>query len=135
MNTEKYTQFEKSQLLIAKGFSESNDYNGEIQILESLIRKNSKSAWLRAKLANASKLNNDYVKAEKYFKIAVDMAPSKELFSIGLFHCYWEQTKYKQAMNELARYTRNNQSDEYDGIYKELSIKGYLESSPESWKF
>jgi len=53
---------------------------------------------------------------------AVQLNPTSELSSVGLFHCLWEKGESDEAFEEAKRYvmTTGRRSEEYDLILKEI---------------
>lgn len=56
-----------------------------------------------------------------WFLKAGDLKPSNELASLALFHCLWEMGRTDDAFDEMRRFLKDNDSDEYKQILEGLN--------------
>lgn len=126
MSKKKFTEEERVLFSLAQEKSRNNDLEGTVEVLEKLIRLSPKSALFNATLASTYKLLNDYERSERFFSIAVQLSPTSEIISLGLFHCLWEQNKRVEAIKEMERYTTTAESEDYRNIKKELKENGLV---------
>jgi predicted Zn-dependent protease len=112
----KYSEEEKKLFSLAQARSRSGDFQSAAQLFRELVRRRPESAVFSATLAKALRSQGDIVEAEHYFKTAVSLAPRSEMFSLSLFHCLWDQGKREQALEEMRRFIRLRESEEYRTI-------------------
>lgn len=99
--------------------------NGDLHGAASVLRK--LSGELPQSLAVALVLGKTYSDlgeldhALPWFLKAVDLKPSTELASLALFHCLWEMDRTDDAFDEMRRFLKDNDSDEYKQIWEGLN--------------
>jgi predicted Zn-dependent protease len=65
-----------------------------------------------------------FQEAEAYFRKAVQLKPTSEIASLGLFHALWEQSKRDEAMAEMKRFALSGGiSSDYKVILSEIEAK------------
>jgi len=111
------------KLAKAVNLSENGDVKGAKKILEEIVVMNSSSPKIHAALGSTYWDLQDIDSAISEFKEAVDLAPSWEDASLGLFHCLWESDKKDDAMVELKRFMAIGTSTDYEEIIKEINQK------------
>ncbi|MEO9824262.1 MAG: hypothetical protein ABJF50_07595 [Paracoccaceae bacterium] len=118
---EQFSDAEVQQFEKAKEFSREGNLEGQLNIMEGLVMGNPRSALFRAVLANTFWDLGNIVKAEGEFRLAIQLSPKSEKFSLGLFHCLWEQNKTKEAFEERERFTNLvDHSQEYEEMRNDL---------------
>jgi len=111
----------KEEFAKAMALKGSGKLAASMVILEKLIVARSKSAKLRCALGGVYWDLKKYAPAIKQFSVAVDISPTSELASLGLFHCLWEQGKRDLAFDEMKRFMLVSDSDDYREIVRELN--------------
>jgi Zn/Cd-binding protein ZinT len=53
--------------------------------------------------------------------MAVKLAPTSELYSLGLFHIFWSEGRQEDAFNEMKRFMAISDSEEYREIVTEIN--------------
>lgn len=96
---------------------------GTLKILRALVAESPESAMLHATFANTLKAANDIGPAIDHFQRAVKLAPTSELYSLGLFHIFWSQGKQNDAFNEMKRFMAISDSADYREIVAEINSK------------
>lgn len=61
-----------------------------------------------------------FEEAKGYFMRVLELRPNVELASLGLFHCHWVLGDKTAARAELVRFLRDNDSEEYAQLLKEM---------------
>jgi len=56
--------------------------------------------------------------AEHHYRLSVHYAPKAELASLGLFHAYVKQDRWREAMEEAIRYLCLRDSAEYRSVFE-----------------
>lgn len=120
---ERFSRLEKEEFTKAQALSKKGDLTGELEIMENLVKLNPESAIFRAVLGNIFWCLGELNTAEKEFRRAVKLAPESEKTSLGLFHCLWEQNKKDAAFEEMKRFTKISNSEDYSAIVKEINQK------------
>ncbi len=59
--------------------------------------------------------------ASEEFKKAVSLKPNSEKVSRAHFHVLWDQDKKIKALDEMKRFLKNNESEAYTEILKEIN--------------
>ena len=119
----KYTEHEKIQFAQAQERSRMNDVPGTLEILKNLVAENPASAVFNATFANTLKENGDIEAATEHFRVAVQLAPKSELYSLGLFHILWAQGRREEALEETKRFVSLADSDEYRSIVAAINAQ------------
>jgi predicted Zn-dependent protease len=119
----KYTAHQKNQFALAQELSRMNDLPGMIEILRNLVAENPESAMFNATFANTLKEAGDIGPAIEHFQTAVKLAPTSELYSLGLFHMFWSQGRQDDAFSEMKRFTAIADSADYREIVAGINSK------------
>lgn len=99
----------------------NGNVGGVAEKMRELVGRRPDSAVFAALLANALDCLGHVDEAEQYFKTAVSLAPHSEKFSLGLFHCLWDQGKQIEALDEMKRFiSGGGESADYREILSEL---------------
>lgn len=98
----------------------SKDFTMVTLILEQLIDLAPKSAKLRCVLAAVYWDTENLEKAVENFGMAIELSPTHELSSLGLFHCLWDQGKEDDAFKEMRRFQSIADSEDYRRIVEEI---------------
>ena len=100
-------------------------FNEALRLLESLIvdvDKPSRLVAVNCQLGNIHSFDlGAPEKGEFYFRRAVDLKPSSELSSLGLFHSLMDQQKVSDALTEMRRFTSAHPSEEYAELREEMA--------------
>ena len=72
-------------------------------------------------LGNICDQLGDQSSREAHFRAAVEVAPERQLASLGLFHTLYEQGRIDEALQEMLRLLHLRDSD----MYRELLCDGY----------
>ena len=94
-----------------------------LKILKKLVEEIPDSAVLNATFANSLKAVNDIEPAIEHFQTAVKLAPTSELYSLGLFHIFWSQGRQDDAFNEMKRFMAISDSADYREIVAGINSK------------
>ena len=111
-----FTEHQRKQWALAQERSQLDDLQGTLKILKKLVEEIPDSAVLNATFANSLKAVNDIEPAIEHFQTAVKLAPTSELYSLGLFHLFWSQGRQDEAFNEMRRFETMSDSAEYKKI-------------------
>jgi tetratricopeptide (TPR) repeat protein len=100
--------------------------NAAIAALESLIEQLLPSdtkllAHSHMQLGNIYDTLRKRAQREAHFRAAVEIAPTLQLASLGLFHTLYEQGRIEDALEEMLRLLRHRYSD----MYAELLCEGF----------
>jgi predicted Zn-dependent protease len=118
-----FTKYQREQWALAQERSRLDDVPGTLKILRDLVAENPESAMLNATFANTLKAVNDIEPAIEHFQAAVKLAPTSELYSLGLFHIFWSQGRQDDAFNEMKRFMAVSDSEDYREIVTEINSK------------
>jgi len=94
---------------------------GVIKGMEELVELNPNYALFRAVLANAYQEFGKSDVAEQEFKKSVELDPTSEIISLGLFHCLWGQDKPVEALDEMKIFLSISDSEDYRSILNEIN--------------
>jgi predicted Zn-dependent protease len=111
-----FTEHQRKQWALAQERSQLDDLQGTLEILKKLVGEIPESAVLNATFANTLKAVNDIEPAIEHFQTAVKLAPTSELYSLGLFHLFWSQGRQDEAFDEMRRFETISESAEYKKI-------------------
>ena len=118
-----FTKHQRKQWALAQERSRLDDVPGTLKILRDLVAEIPQSAMLNATLANTLKAINDIEPATEHFQTAVKLAPTSELYSLGLFHIFWSQGRRDDAFIEMKRFMAISDSADYREIVAEINSK------------
>jgi predicted Zn-dependent protease len=118
-----FTKYQREQWALAQERSRLDDVPGTLKILRDLVAEIPGSAMLNATFANTLKAVNDIEPAIEHFQAAVKLAPTSELYSLGLFHIFWSQGRQDDAFNEMKRFMAVSDSEDYREIVTEINSK------------
>jgi predicted Zn-dependent protease len=116
-----FTENQRKQWALAQERSQLGDLLGTLEILKKLVEEIPESAVLNATFANTLKAVNDIEPAIEHFQMAVKLAPTSELYSLGLFHIFWSEGRQEDAFNEMKRFMAISDSEEYREIVTEIN--------------
>jgi predicted Zn-dependent protease len=119
----KFTADQRKRWALAQERSRLNDLPGTLEILSKLVAEAPESAGLNATYANTLKEVGETAPAIEHFKRAVKLAPTVELYSLGLFHIYWAQGMQDEAFTEMRRFMASSDSADYREIVAEINSK------------
>ena len=119
----KLSDHEIKQFAQAQERSRANDLPGTLEILKDLASGRPDSAMINATLANTLKGAGDIAPAIEHFLKAVKLAPTSELYSLGLFHILWAQGRRDEAFDEMRRFMAIADSIDYRAIVAEMNAK------------
>lgn len=111
----------KKKFAEAMALKRDGQLSNAATIIERLVDSNPKSAKLKCALAGVYWDMEDLEPATRQFRQAVELAPTLELASLGLFHCLWEQGDQDAAFDEMRRFMAVATSDDYVRIVEELA--------------
>ena len=60
-------------------------------------------------------------KAVAAFRRATELKPESETASLGLFHCLWEMGRKEEALDEIGRYLKIADCEDYRNILAEIN--------------
>ncbi len=119
----KLSDIEKEKFNLVQELSRKGDLEGVIKGMEELVELEPNYALFRAVLANALDEFGKSDVAEKEFKKSVELDPTSEIISLGLFHCLWGQDKQIEAFDEMKRFMSISDCEDYRSILKEIKEK------------
>jgi tetratricopeptide (TPR) repeat protein len=111
-----YSEEDRRLFSLAQQQSRQGDTQAVVRTIRELVDRCPNSGLFAAILANALKSLGEIDEAECYFKRAVELSPTSEKTSLGLFHCLWSQGKEDEAFDEMRRFIRLAKSDEYQAL-------------------
>lgn len=116
MTDDQWREFES-----AKQLRQNGDWNGAVSVLRKLSDELPLSARVAVVLADTYWDVGELNHALQWFLKGVDLNPSMELASLGVFHCLWEMGRTDDAFDEMRRFLKDNDSDEYKQIWEGLN--------------
>ena len=116
----KLTAADRMKFAKAKALSRRHDIPGVIKVMEELSVSYPDNAKIRAILANAYWDSADVSSSEREFRKAVELAPTLQIASLGLFHCLWDLNRRDEALAEMKRFMALADSEDYKAILEEL---------------
>jgi predicted Zn-dependent protease len=119
----KLSDHEIKQFAQAQERSRAHALPGALEILKDLASSRPDSAMINATLANTLKGAGDIAPAIDHFLKAVKLAPTSELYSLGLFHILWAQGRRDEAFDEMRRFMAIADSIDYRAIVAEINAK------------
>ena len=111
----------KREFARAMSLKRDGQLSNAASIIEGLVDSYPESAKLLCALAGVYWDMGNLKRATRQFEKAVELAPTLELASLGLFHCLWEQKHQDAAFNEMKRFMAVATSDDYVRIIEELN--------------
>jgi predicted Zn-dependent protease len=96
------------------------NYEQAKELLLDLADENADSASVFGILGDVYWRLGSLPEAIQCFRRAVELSPTSELASLGLFHALWEAGQYRQAREEMKRFVSTSHSPEYARILGEL---------------
>lgn len=115
VNTSASPEF-KAMLNQALELKNQERYAEAVQLLEQLREKNPQSASVHAILGEVLWEQIGASEAIAAFQKAVELAPTSELASLGLFHTLFEIGDKQRALQERNRFLSLSDSEEYAAI-------------------
>lgn len=113
----------KKQFFEAVELKKRGQFECAIKRFLDLRKKDPDSAAILAVLGNIYFDRRLFEDAVSVFKPAVELSPTQEGISLGLFLSLWKLGKREEAMEELARFQSISDSEEYRKIVKEINEK------------
>lgn len=91
------------------------------QLLKDRIDRPARLAAVHGQLGHIyhSELHR-YPAAEEHFRKCVDLSPSSEAASLGLFHSLMKQRRVSEALAEMKRFVARKPSEEYRRVLAEM---------------
>jgi len=105
----------------ALALEDSGEQKKALKIREALAAEFPFSKRLSITLAKSYKDLDRLEEAEEFYRKSVELAPDWELASLQLFYLLWDSDKKNEAMNELSRFQKIGNSDEYLAIVKRIN--------------
>jgi predicted Zn-dependent protease len=102
---------------------DAGDLTAAKSILLDLSVQDPSSPAILAVLGDVSWKMGELEEAAAIFRHAIELRPTLEAVSLGLFHCLWELGKRVEAMEELKRFQTVSDSQDYRAIVKEILEK------------
>lgn len=113
----------KSRFASALKLQDAGQLESAMEIAVDLIQKEPNSLPVLALIGDLYWKLGQLQEAVDVFKRAVELAPSREGFSLGLFHCLWELGKRVEALEEVKRFQSISDSEDYRRIVNEINQK------------
>lgn len=117
------TEDQKREFASAYQLRLSGDSNGAASMLQKLSVELPGSAKVALTLGDTYSDLGELDHALPCFLKAVDLKPSSEIASLALFHCLWKMDRSDEAFEEMRRFMKDNDSEEYkqllEGINKD----------------
>lgn len=83
---------------------EQGNYKGAIMEAEDLLQKYPDIDYLFGLVASMYFENEQFEKAAEQYKKAVEIFPTSQMASLGLFHSLWQLEQNDDAFEEMKRY-------------------------------
>ncbi len=112
----------KCYMSLAIELKNQDQYDEAAGLLCVVAESHTESASVHALLADVFWEKGDLEKAVLSFRRAVELSPTSEMASLGLFHTLWESKDKPGAVSEMHRFLSVSKSEEYAGIAKELDL-------------
>jgi tetratricopeptide (TPR) repeat protein len=113
----------KKQYSEAVKLHEAGQFESAKKLLLDLAEKDPKSTAVLAILGHVCLDMGDLDGAVSIFKRAVELSPTLEGVSLGLFHSLWKLEKHVEALEEVKRFQSISDSEDYREIVKEIKEK------------
>ena len=113
----------KQEYSKAVKFKETGQLDAAKKLLIDLAEKDPKSPAILAVLGDVYWEMGILEEAVNTFKRAVELAPTLEAVSLGLFHCLWKLGRREDALVEIKRFQSVADSEDYREIVKEINEK------------
>ncbi len=117
------TEDQEREYASAYQLRQNGDLYGAASVLRKLSDELPQSATVAIVLGDTYWDLGELDHALPWFLKAVDLKPSMEIASLALFHCLWKMGRTDDAFDEMRRFLKDNDSDEYtqilDGINKD----------------
>jgi predicted Zn-dependent protease len=110
----------KEKLGQALDLKNQERYAEAAQILEQLREKYPQSASVHAILGEVLWQQHGAAQAIPAFQRTVELAPTSELASLGLFHTLLEIGDKQRALQEMNRFLSLSDSEEYEALAEKL---------------
>jgi predicted Zn-dependent protease len=111
----------KKQFSETVKFKEAGQFECARKMLLDLHEKDPQSTAILAVLGDVywdMRLLEDAVSV---FKRAIQLSPTLEAVSLGLFHCLWQLGKREEALEEVMRFQSLADSEDYREIFREIN--------------
>lgn len=115
-------EFEK-QFSEAVKLKKTGQFECAKKILLDLQEKDPQSTAILAVLGDICWDMQLLEEAVSTFRRAIELSPTLEAVSLGLFHCLWELGKHEEALEEVKRFQSLSDSEDYREIVKEINEK------------
>lgn len=113
----------ESQMSEANKLLDAGQFESAKKILSDLEKKNPQSIRILAGLGFACMETGALNEAVGIFKRAVELSPTLEGVSKGLFHSLWKLDRRVEALEEIKRFQSISDSEDYTEIVKEINEK------------
>jgi predicted Zn-dependent protease len=113
----------KKQFSEAVKFKEAGQLKAAKELLIDLAQQDPKSTAILAVLGDVYWDLEELEEAISTFRRAIEIAPTLEAVSLGLFHCLWKLERREEAMEEIKRFQTISDSEDYRQIVKEINEK------------
>jgi tetratricopeptide (TPR) repeat protein len=99
---------------------DAGQFTAAIDLLKNLTEFAPDDAIIHATLGRAHSEAGSPGNAIEAFRKATELDPYSEVYSLGLFHCLWDQQKHYEALEETKRFMRYSDSADYRRIVAEI---------------
>lgn len=113
----------RKQFSEAVKLKESGQLESAKKILLDLAEKDPTSTRTLAVLGDVCWDMGVLNEAANVFKRAIELAPTLEAVSLGLFHSLWKLGRREEALDEIKRFQAISDSEDYREIIKEINEK------------
>ena len=116
-----YTENESNEIFkLATEKRDANQYQDALGLLLSIYHspKMKTSAAFHAFIAHMYMEIGDSDQAVNNFKKSVEIAPTWDVSSLGLFHALWEKNEVDSAFEEIRRFTKAGGFNTYKDILR-----------------
>jgi predicted Zn-dependent protease len=113
----------KKQFSEAVKLKDAGQFESAKRLLQDLREKDPNSTAIVAVLGHVYFDMRLFDEAVSTFKRAIQLSPTLEAVSLGLFHSLWRLRKLEEALEEVKRFQSLSDSEEYREIIKELNEK------------
>ena len=107
---------EKVQALRKQG-----DFQAARDILLELAAAEPEYAAVLLLLGDSQAELGEWQAATETFRRAVEHFPNSETVSLALFHCLWDQERQVEALDEMKRFIRTHDSEDYTEMLRDLT--------------
>jgi len=105
----------------ALSLKSSNNYQDALNLFGTLQLEEPEYYLTYTMIGHIYTKMNQLNEASENFKKAVSLNPNSEKVSLAYFHVLWDEGKEVEALDEMKRFLKNNDSETYQEILDEIN--------------